>query len=107
MTSWGWEAYLERGVPVMREAIERRQPPLLLANHALLDLEHEVFPPGRYGHLLTPDRKALQSSFIHHWGPDLRRRGEASMPLRYRSSRSLDLWIAGRYTLESRGSVRY
>jgi hypothetical protein len=105
MTSWGMEYYLERGVPVMRNAVENRQPPLLLANHALLDLDHAVFPPGKYGRLLTPDREALKRSYIHHWGP-IYVAGRSFEALHESDTASIDFRIAGRYTLESRGPIR-
>jgi hypothetical protein len=104
MTSWGIEAYREHGVPVLKEAIEARQPPLLLANHALLDLEKKVFPPGRYGELLPADREALLNSFIHHWGP-IYVAGRSFDAPEGVQPRSIDLRIGGRYTLESDGPV--
>jgi hypothetical protein len=104
MTSWGMEAYLERGMPVLRDAIENRQPPLLLANHALLDLENAVFPPGQYGRLLPPDREALERTYIHHWGPIYV--AGRSFELSRAQEPVLDVPIAGRYTLESRRPIR-
>jgi hypothetical protein len=106
MSSWGMEVYLERGKPILRQAIERRQPPLLLANHPLLDVEQVVYPALEYRQrLLAPDRDALVQAYIHHWGPIYVagrriRGGEGGGPQRF------DLLIAGRYTLEARDPVR-
>jgi hypothetical protein len=107
MTTWGIDAYREGGQPVLERAIRERQPPLLIADHPALDLEHAVYPdlPPSRPILLAADRDALRQTYVHYWGPiyvagrhlDLSR-GEAPT--------SLELSIAGRYTLEANGPVR-
>jgi hypothetical protein len=71
MSTWGLDAYLERGQPILREAIEERRPPLLIANHPLLNLERMIYPasPTDSLYLLPEDRKALASAYVRHWGP--------------------------------------
>ena len=44
MTTLGVDTYLQRGQPVLRQAVEEKRPPLLIANHPLLDVEHVVYP---------------------------------------------------------------
>jgi hypothetical protein len=106
MSSWGMEAYVDRGAPVFKDAIEHRQPPLLLANHPLLDLEHVMYPALQYRQrLLVADLEALGQAYIHHWGPIYvagKRigMGEGEGP------DAFDLPIAGRYTLEGVRPIR-
>jgi hypothetical protein len=107
MSTWGMDVYLQRGEPVLQRAIEKRQPPLLLANHALLDPENAAYPASLAyrPELLPADREAVAAAYIHHWGPIYvaGKRFEApgsAEPARF------DLAIAGRYTLEAPGPIR-
>jgi hypothetical protein len=107
MSTWGMDIYLERGAPVLRQAIEKRQPPLLLANHALLDPENAAYPASLAyrPELLPADREAIATAYIHHWGPIYvaGKRFEAPggpTPARFY------LAIAGRYTLEALHPIR-
>ena len=88
MSTLGMQAYTQRGVPVLRQAIEKHQPPFLVANHPLLDLEKSVYPAAwQYRpELLEPDREALRGAYIHHWGP-IYVAGNASRRLRARRPR--------------------
>ena len=104
MTTWGMDVYFQRAEPVIRRAIEERQPRFVVANHALLDPEHAVYPASlNYRPELLPgDREALAAAYIHHWGPIYvpGKRFEAGA-----ARARIDLLIAGRYTLEAQGPV--
>jgi hypothetical protein len=107
MSTWGMEAYSQRGESLVRKAIEERQPPLLLANHPLLDPENAVFPASLNYRppLVESDRQALAAAYIHHWGPIY----VAGKRLRVRSGvgpTRFDLLIGGRYTVDGHGPVR-
>ena len=71
MSTWGMDLYRAAGNRVFSRAIAEKGPPLLIADHPLLDLQHKVYPTGtHYGHLLFPeDRAALEAAYVHHWGP--------------------------------------
>ncbi len=105
MTGLGLGSYLERGQPLLRQGIEARQPPLLLANHPLLDLGQVYYPALESPRLFPEDRAALDRAYIHHWGPIYvagRRlaASEDSVPVRF------ELPVAGPYTLEAGAPVR-
>lgn len=106
MSTWGIEAYLQRGTPVLRKAIEEQQPPLLIANHPLLDLENAVYPASEQSHprLLTADSEGLARSYIHHWGP-IYVAGKHLEASENGGQTRFDLLIAGRYTLEANAPV--
>jgi hypothetical protein len=108
MSTWGLDAYLKRGQPLLLEAIEERSPPLLIANHPLLNLEQMIYPASSKDslYLLPEDREALAGAYIHYWGPVY----VAGKRLTASSSQStgpmhFDLLIPGRYTLEANGPV--
>ena len=107
MSTWGMDAYLQRGEPVLRQAIEKRQPPLLLANHALLDPENAAYPASLAyrPELLPEDREAVAAAFIHHWGP-IYVAGKRFVAPGGAERARFDLAIAGRYTLEAPGPIR-
>lgn len=71
MSTWGMENYRSAGKRVFSQAIAEENPPLLIADHPLLDPAHKIYPAGtHYGTLLFPeDRAALEGAYIHHWGP--------------------------------------
>jgi hypothetical protein len=106
MSTLGMENYTRRGVPVLRQAIEKDQPPLLLADHPLLDLEKTVYPVAwQYRpELLATDREALRGAYIHHWGP-IYVAGKRFEAPAGKASAEVDLPIAGSYTLEASGPV--
>jgi len=108
MTTWGLDAYLKQGQPLLLEAIEERNPPLLIANHPLLNLEQMIHPASSTDtlYLLPEDREALAGAYVHHWGPVY----VAGKRLTASSSQctgplQFDLLIPGRYTLEANGPV--
>ena len=107
MSTWGMEVYVERGEPVLRQAIEQHQPPLLVANHPLLDIANAVYPASLLSHpqLLAADREALAGAYIHHWGPIYVAGKRFKAPHGAAPTR-IDLLIAGRYTLEAISPVR-
>jgi hypothetical protein len=106
MSTWGMEAYAQRGEPVLRRAIEERRPPLLVANHPLLDPANVVYPAGSQYRppLLEPDREALEAAYVHHWGPIYVAGKRFEAPLAEPPAR-IDLLIGGLYTMESGGPV--
>lgn len=106
MSTWGMDAYARRGEPVLRQAIEEKQPALLVANHPLLDPEHAVFPAAvdYRPALVERDRTALEGAFIHHWGPLYVAGKRFEAPTGETPAR-IDLLIAGPYTLEARRPV--
>ncbi len=108
MTTWGLDAYLKRRQPLLLEAIMERGPPLLIANHPLLNLEDIVYPASSTDslYLLPEDREVLASAYIHHWGPVFvaGKRLRTSQP-RGTALAQFDLLIPGRYTLEAKGPV--
>ncbi|HUF36788.1 MAG TPA: hypothetical protein VMN37_12610 [Gemmatimonadales bacterium] len=106
MSTWGLEAYADRGHPVLRQAILEEGPPLLIANHPLLDVEHALFPPARHEpDLLPADREAVSAAYIHHWGP-IYVAGRRVAAGEGDAARRFELLIPGRYTLEANGEVR-
>jgi hypothetical protein len=106
MSTWGMEAYARRREPVLRRAIEKRGPPLLVANHPLLDPANVVYPSATPYRplLLEPDRKALEGAYIHHWGPIYVAGTRFEAPLAEPPAR-IDLLIGGLYTMEAGGPV--
>ena len=102
MSTWGMDSYREAGKRVFSRAIAEKGPPLLIADHPLLDLEHKVYPTGtHYGHLLFPeDRAALDSAYVHHWGPIYVAGTQVILedPAR---PRTVTISVAGPYTLET------
>lgn len=71
MSTWGMDLYRTAGKRVFARAIAEKSPPLLIADHLLLDLEYKVYKAEmHYGHqLFAEDRAALDAAYIHHWGP--------------------------------------
>jgi hypothetical protein len=106
MSTWGMEAYRQRGAPVLGSAIDERQPPLLLADHPLLDPEHAAYPAGLdYGPGLLPeDAQAIAMSYVHHWGPIYVAGTRVHVP--EEGVGRIDLRIGGRYTVEAAAPVR-
>ena len=64
-TPWGYKGYLARGVPIYRNAMERRPVPLLIANWWTL---REVLA-GTDDHFLPRDAKALRGNYLPFAGP--------------------------------------
>jgi len=70
MSSAGIRPYLEDGDPVLKNLLVDKKPMFLLANVPHLDLHSHEPPKSFVGlALLEEDWVALQSYFIHHWGP--------------------------------------
>lgn len=99
MSTWGMENYVAAGERVFVRAVSAVQPPLLVADHPLLDLENKVFPTGTWQRqgLFAEDRAVLAASYIHHWGPLY----VAGLRSRIAGQRTVELMIGGRYTLEA------
>ena len=71
MSTWGMDSYRATGKRVFATGIAEQAPPLLIADHPVLDLEHKVYKSDmHYGQqLFAEDRTALETAYIHHWGP--------------------------------------
>jgi hypothetical protein len=105
MTGWGIEAYYERGVPVLRDAVSQRSPPLLIANSPGLAIHLPEDRARRMPYALLPeDRRALRENYVHHWGL-LWVAGKEVVLAPEQQSAEFDIVIAGRYTLEADGAV--
>ena len=79
MSTWGYEDYQARGIPVIQSAIENANPVFVVANTHYLDVlgvnalnvnqskedEHGGSEPKDW--LLAQDSEALKSNYIHHW----------------------------------------
>ena len=67
MSDWGTNQYLREGKPVFAPLIAKVKPRFVIANHMALSaaLRGEQAPME----LLTEDRAALHSHFVHYWGP--------------------------------------
>jgi hypothetical protein len=108
MSTWGLDAYLKRGQPLLLEAIRKHSPPLLIANHPLLKLEQMLYPASSKDslYLLPEDREALEDAYIHYWGPVyVAGKRLTASPSQSTGPMQFDLLIPGRYTLEANGPV--
>ena len=108
MTTWGLDDYLTRAQPLLLEAIQESRPPLLIANHPLLDVEHVIYPAFLTGsrRLLPEDSAALAGAYVHHWGP-LYVAGKRLTALSAQGTGPVgfELLIPGRYSLEANAPV--
>ena len=106
MSTWGIESYRDAGRPVMRALVEARQPRFLLANTELLDLSKPYDESGYNAQyrLFREDYDVLKENFVPHWGPIF----VAGKTLTFGSAsatRSVEILISGRYTVEGAGIV--
>lgn len=104
MSTWGMDNYQAIGERVFARAIVERAPPLLIADHPLLDLENQVYPPPLTEHrhkLFEEDRAALKATYIHHWGPIY----VAGLRASIKGHKTVEIMIGGRYTLEADGPI--
>ena len=71
MSSWGIENYHDAGVPLLKAAIEEKQPQFLLANIEALDVHrpHNNSQAHSARILLREDYEALMANYLPHWGP--------------------------------------
>ncbi len=111
MSVWGMTDYYRQGRPVMRDVLERDQPRFLLANRRMLDLDD--LAPDEHGPehagLFKADVAILRQNFIRHWGPLYvagKRIALPAAPSSAPSSASVEILVAGRYTLEANAPVR-
>lgn len=69
MSSWGVKRYRAMERPAVQEAIARYQPPLLLANRAVLRIAMErPDQPDNPNLLLQADGEALRQTYVHYAG---------------------------------------
>lgn len=98
LSTWGIDAYRQRGVPFMPEALRRRAA-FVLSNSPLL------IPGGlRAKTLLLPeDRRILESMYVPYWGP-IHVAG-ADVTLQPNEIRDVPLPFPGSYRLEGQYAV--
>ena len=106
MSTWSLEDYRLRGRAVMADVLARQQPRFVLANVESLDLQQPTLDTADTVYALLPeDFAVLRGNFVHHWGPiwvaGKRIALDGDTPIV-----TTDVLIAGRYVIESAGSVR-
>lgn len=94
LSTWGLDAYRQKGVPFMPEALRRRAA-FVLENAPSLDTA--TLRPQKL--LLPEDRRILESMYVPYWGP-IRVAG-AQAALAADSETVVQLPFAGAYRLES------
>jgi hypothetical protein len=70
MSKWGMADYYAKGEGIMRPILKAEQPPLLIANRRLLELDQlkqDEYGPDHFG-LFKDDRDVLQENYVRHWG---------------------------------------
>lgn len=101
MSTWGYEDYIARNIPVIRNAIEQDNPAFVLVNSHYLD----VFGPDKTDKgLLRQDIQALRQNYIHHWS-HLYVAGKTFELTSNSLSREVKVNIEGVYTLEASNSL--
>jgi hypothetical protein len=68
MSTWGFERYHARGVPIFRDLLSEAAPMFLIANHPALEIHSNVAEVHPY-RLLDEDLRVLRENFVRHWGP--------------------------------------
>ena len=85
MSTWGIQAYRDRGEPVFEKILRENEVPLLIANRSVLrDVFRDDVDPNSGYQLLPEDRKVLRENFVHYWG---------------------DIYVAGRKILTDRDGI--
>jgi hypothetical protein len=94
MSTWGVESYRQSGRDFMPAVLTESCPPLLLINHAVLK-------PGTLlnRQLRESDRRLLEASYVHYWGP-IRVAG-AELAFAPNSVSVFQVPCPGRYRVES------
>ena len=102
MSTWGYEDYYTRGVPVIQSVVEENPPVFVIANsHYLNALKGVNSSDG----LLDQDTKALKSNYIHHWA-ELFVAGKVLKFAKGDKEQAMQISIEGEYTLEGSFDVR-
>jgi len=106
MSSWGFENYHAKGVPVMGDIIRNEQPKFLIANTTALDIEgkRSAIDSSSNSSLLPQDVEALKANYVHHWG-NIYVAGKQLLFPGGEPAIKVDLLIEGTYTLEANGPV--
>ncbi len=106
MSTWGLEAYRQRGVPVMRLLIEKHQPQFLIANSPVLRInDEEWFGQNKSIYrLLDEDYIVLKENFVAHWGV-LYVPGKRFKQLNQKREHVFEVLIEGQYTVEADGEL--
>lgn len=94
MSSWGVDNYRMNGKSFMRQAINQRKPPLLLANRSILEPDQQDFLA-----LLPEDRELITEWYIQYWGPIYVAGAHASLVTG--ESATVRLPFPGEYRLEA------
>lgn len=70
LSTWWMENYVVAGKPVVRDVLLRKQPVFVIADSPFLLAALNGQPAAEMrGGFLEEDRQALQSNYVHHWGP--------------------------------------
>lgn len=64
MSGWGMESYRRAGHDFMPQVLAQSRPPLLLANHAVLQPRTLL-----YRQISETDRRLLETTYVDYWGP--------------------------------------
>jgi len=105
-SKWGMADYYRVGKPIMRDILVKYQPPFLIANRHLLDVEQldeDEYGPNHFG-FFKEDRDLLRSNFIRHWGP-IYVAGKRFDLTVAKPRADFDIKVAGTYSLEGPGPV--
>jgi hypothetical protein len=105
LSTWWMENYIVAGRPVVREMLIRAQPVFVIANSPFLTAALQGRPATEMnGGFLEADRRALQSNFVHHWGPIwVAGKSIDATP----TGAEAEFLVGGSYSLESSQPVRF
>ena len=106
MSRWGMSDYYAKGDRIMRGILAKDQPPLLIANRQMLELDRlaqDEHGPGHFG-FFREDRDILQTSYIRHWGP-IFVAGKRFKFDKDAESKAFEILIAGDYQLDGNAAV--
>ena len=98
--------YYTNGDRIMRGILAKDQPPLLIANRQMLELDRlaqDEHGPGHFG-FFREDRDILQTSYIRHWGP-IFVAGKRFKFDKDAESKAFEILIAGDYQLDGNAAV--
>ncbi len=99
MSTWGVEAYVQRGRDFMPEALAGHCPPLLLVDHPVLSRGTLL-----YRQLRDTDRRLLETRYVDYWGPV--RVAGAEVDIAGELPVTLRVPCTGVYRVEAEGPVR-
>ncbi len=106
MSTWGLEAYRQRGVPIMRSRLEKYQPQFLITNTPVLRINDDKWFGQNKSiyRLLDEDYIILKENFVPHWGV-LYVPGKRFEQLNEIRTQVFEILIEGKYTVEADGEL--